>query len=136
MASPHVTSEELAQVALEADVPQEVTDHLATCAQCRADLATLTALLNADGPDGPEARRSSKSTDDVLADAALAANAMADGNDSTPAADEESQLTEAQKRERAAKLLAPTEQGMQKRTLFIILIVLAGALLISLLALR
>lgn len=51
MSAPHVTSEQLALLAMDADVDDDVRTHVAACPACTKDLSLIRSLLNADGPD-------------------------------------------------------------------------------------
>lgn len=49
----HVSGEELALLAMDAQVPDSVRQHVATCNDCTKDLSVVRSLLSADPPDSP-----------------------------------------------------------------------------------
>lgn len=85
MSAPHVTSEQLALLAMDAELDDSVRAHVANCPACTKDLSVIRSLLNADGPDS-EAQREGV-TRDPAPEPALppeAFTAMADAADGRP----------------------------------------------------
>lgn len=86
----HPDSEQLALLALKADVDESVQEHLKTCEQCQRDLSLLESLLAADGPDQSGVGLTSAD------EQAVVDSAWADGDDSSATDTEPVTLPETQ----------------------------------------
>jgi hypothetical protein len=75
----HPDSEQLALLALKADVDESVQEHLRACEQCQRDLSLLESLLAADGPDSDASGIGVASADEQAA----VDSAWADGDGSS-----------------------------------------------------
>lgn len=84
--SEHPDSDELALLAMDADVADSVREHIATCRECQSDVALLTSLLAADGPGD----RAGISPDETTEPTTTPVDAWADGNDTS---DDDHRLT-------------------------------------------
>lgn len=83
----HATGEQLALLAMGADVPPEVAAHVRRCGQCTREESIVRSLLNADGPDTTNVRDDDESNDEPPP---AAATAMADTAPGRDAGDPES----------------------------------------------
>ena len=135
----HPDSEQLALLAMEADVDAGVKEHVAQCAACDRDLSVIRSLLDAEGPDGPDgaAQRSPAPPDRAAAPPPAAAmTAMADAHDGEPEIILQN-LPPKEARKQAERLLSAQRSPRQGRqTLMVILLVVVAMLLVGLLALR
>lgn len=124
----HASSDELAQLALQAPVDPSVAAHVETCDECRRDLALLTSLLAADGPDGPERPGQSEPQPEPT-------EAMADATQGSPTPDE----TASQAPPDVDRAVATASTGGHQRrnaAVAIVLFVFVAAIIIAVLGLR
>jgi len=124
--SAHPDSEQLALLALEAQVAPEVRAHVQACRECQGDLSLLVSLLAAEGPDGSGV---DSAVDEELADAPI--EAWADASDGG-AADEGVDMP--RRDEAPAREGTTSGREINSRALVIVLLILVASMLLALFA--
>lgn len=127
----HASSDELAQLALQAPVDASVAAHVEACDECRRDLSLLTSLLEADGPDGPDRPGQSEPQPET----SESPQAMADGADGPEIRDE----TVAQAPPDTVRAVPTASSGGHPRrnaAVAIVLLLFVAAIIIAVLGLR
>lgn len=131
MSAPHVTSEQLALLAMDAEVDDAVAAHVAACPACSKDLSMIQSLLNADGPDtdaSPGDDTQGRADESDLPAAAFTAMAdAADGRDPAPEPDVPASTVDT-----AAAGMGRTDATGGRNVLAVVAVVIIAAALIVL----
>ena len=83
MTPDHATGEQLALLAMDAEVPRDIADHVAECQQCARDLSIVRSLLSSEGIDsqGDTQHDDAPDDSDLPAEVQTAMAETADGRD-------------------------------------------------------